>query len=73
MGRDGSEALSSVPRRSTRFIFLRHLKGQNEHMHIHDNRERKNTNRSQHVPGPSGPGPHFSTHFPSLYLPACPH
>ena len=28
---------------------------------------------SQTVPGPIGPGPHFSTHLPSLYLPTIPH
>ena len=28
---------------------------------------------SQTVPGPIGPGPHFSTHLLSLYLPTIPH
>ena len=36
-------------------------------------RERTSTDRSHTVPGPSGPGPHFSTHLPSLYRPGSPH
>ena len=31
------------------------------------------TDLSQTVPGPSGPGPHFSTLLPSLNLPGLPH
>lgn len=31
------------------------------------------TNLSQTVPGPMGPGPHFSIHFSSLYRPGWPH
>ena len=34
---------------------------------------KEGTYLSQTVPGPNGPGPHFSTHFPSLYLPGTPH
>src|ERR1700722_3176333 len=63
---------SSVPRRSTRFIFLRQL-FQRSTSNPQCNDNKNNIHRSHTVPGPCGPGPHFSTHLPSLYLPASPH
>ena len=62
---------SAVPRRSTRFIFLRHLRSGSGMW-----KRRRYTEaayRSHTVPEPCGPGPHFSTHLPSLYRPGIPH
>ena len=61
---------NASPRRSTLFIFFLHLM---HTMSIHHVAHAQTTYLSHTVPGPSGPGPHFSTHLPSLYRPACPH
>src|SRR3984957_15134919 len=63
---------SSVPRRSTRFIFLRQL-FQRSTPYPQRNDDKNNIHRSHTVLGPCGPGPHFSIHLPSLYLPASLH